>query len=146
MARRIRSALFLLTFLNATVHAFWKDCMHASTGISPSKGAFHRIGGHELRLGLDLVGEKTRRVAGDRKHRNAGNPMTDGSQPLLTCDVWEHAYYTTTVMRGKIYWGVLEPGQLGLRDSIAGRIAFDSTGPAALAPPTTGYWQKTISP
>jgi Fe-Mn family superoxide dismutase len=24
---------------------------------------------------------------------NADNPMTDGSQPLLTCDVWEHAYY-----------------------------------------------------
>jgi Fe-Mn family superoxide dismutase len=24
---------------------------------------------------------------------NAGTPMTEGKQALLTCDVWEHAYY-----------------------------------------------------
>lgn len=27
------------------------------------------------------------------KTPNADNPLTDGKAPILTCDVWEHAYY-----------------------------------------------------
>ncbi len=33
------------------------------------------------------------------QYPNAGNPLTDGLNPLLTMDVWEHAYYLTNQNR-----------------------------------------------
>jgi len=42
---------------------------------------------------LGVAGERRRRKLSIAKESNAGNPMTRGLVPLLTFDVWEHAYY-----------------------------------------------------
>lgn len=43
---------------------------------------------------------------------NAGNPLRDGLKPLLTCDVWEHAYYIDVKNRRpdyiKNFWEILD--------------------------------------
>jgi Fe-Mn family superoxide dismutase len=90
-------------------HAFYWNCIAPHGGGAPSGaiaatiasdfGSFEKFveefkaaGGTQFGSGwawLVLDGGKLRVV----KTPNAGNPMTLGMTPLLTADVWEHAYY-----------------------------------------------------
>lgn len=53
------------------------------------------------------------------KESNAGNPLRDGLTPILTCDVWEHAYYLDTQNARpqylKNFWEVLDWNVIGER-------------------------------
>lgn len=50
---------------------------------------------------------------------NAGNPLTKGLTPILTCDVWEHAYYLTYQNKRPDYindfWSILDWEVIGSR-------------------------------
>jgi Fe-Mn family superoxide dismutase len=47
-----------------------------------------------------------------KQESNAGNPLRNGLTPILTCDVWEHAYYLGYQNRRvdyiKAFWDILD--------------------------------------
>jgi superoxide dismutase, Fe-Mn family len=50
---------------------------------------------------------------------NAGNPITKGLEPIMTCDVWEHAYYIDKRNRRPAYiddfWNLVDWETIGKR-------------------------------
>ncbi|MBM93635.1 MAG: superoxide dismutase [Fe] [Legionellales bacterium] len=94
-------------------HTFYWECLQPPQGQQPSETLRARI---EAQFGtledfkaqfnaaaqalfgsgwvwLTLTQDQTLTL---RSTRNADTPLTDHETPLLTCDVWEHAYYIDT--------------------------------------------------
>ncbi|MDY0076899.1 MAG: Fe-Mn family superoxide dismutase [Bacteroidales bacterium] len=92
-------------------HSFYWNCLSADGGEEPVSGklsdAIVRDFGSFAQFKLQfsqaaatLFGAGWAWLVSDRagklsivQESNAGNPLRQGLSPLLTCDVWEHAYY-----------------------------------------------------
>jgi Fe-Mn family superoxide dismutase len=90
-------------------HTFFWNCMKKDGGSSPSGevadkinaafGGFDKFKEEFKNAGATQFGSGYAWLVLDNgelkvvKTPNAANPMTSGQTPLLTCDVWEHAYY-----------------------------------------------------
>ncbi|MCB1736286.1 MAG: superoxide dismutase [Fe], partial [Gammaproteobacteria bacterium] len=91
-------------------HTFYWNCLSPNGGGEPSGALADAINGafgsfEEFKKQFSqtaittfgsgwawLVKDKDGNLA-LRSTSNAANPMTAGETPLMTCDVWEHAYY-----------------------------------------------------
>lgn len=91
-------------------HTFFWDCLspnggglptgNALTEIEKYFGSFDEFKGKFSNAAATLFGSGwvwlVRKPTGELEivqKSNAGTPLTDGNKPILTIDVWEHAYY-----------------------------------------------------
>lgn len=95
-------------------HSFYWNCLSAQHHLSPSESFQAVLSTHFGSLesfiesfsdqAIGQFGSGWAWLVVDPKDKtlaitttsNAGNPMTKGLIPILTCDVWEHAYYLDT--------------------------------------------------
>ena len=91
-------------------HTFYWNCMSPGGGGEPSgkladaikkafggfdkfKEEFSKVGATTFGSGWAWLVQRPDGALGLVSTSNAGTPITGSDRPLLTCDVWEHAYY-----------------------------------------------------
>ncbi|HPE99759.1 MAG TPA: superoxide dismutase [Bacteroidales bacterium] len=91
-------------------HTFYWNCLTPKGGGQPTGdlmdaivrdfGSFEEFQKQFTQAAATLFGSGWAWLSADEdgkliisQESNAGNPMRKGLEPLLTCDVWEHAYY-----------------------------------------------------
>ena len=118
-------------------HTFYWNCMKPQAGGEPTgalqeaiiknfgsfaefKEKFSNAAATLFGSGWAWLVRKPDRTLDITQESNAGNPLRSGSVPLLTCDVWEHAYYLDkqNLRPGYIadFWNLLD------WDAVAGRL------------------------
>lgn len=108
-------------------HSFYWQCLKPGTtepsgllmdSIRRSFGDFELFKQEFTRSALTLFGSgwvwlviNENGILSITQESNAGNPMRKGLKPLMTCDVWEHAYYLDKQNRRAEYvedfWNIL---------------------------------------
>jgi Fe-Mn family superoxide dismutase len=73
--------------------AFTRMLEQKFNGIDGLKRTFNSKGAELFGSGWVWLVKDARGELSIRKTKNAKNPLIMGEAPLLTCDVWEHAYY-----------------------------------------------------
>ena len=97
-----------------------------ATAINESFGSFAAFKEQFTKSALTLFGSGWAWLVKNREGKleivqesNAGNPLKDDHTPLLTCDVWEHAYYLDYQNKRPDYvqafWNVLDWDVIGKR-------------------------------
>ncbi len=91
-------------------HTFYWHCLSPNGGGEPTGklaeainkgfGSFAQFKEEFTKAALSAFGSAWAWLVVDKAQKlkivttsNAGTPMTDGLNAILTCDVWEHAYY-----------------------------------------------------
>ncbi|MBN2814061.1 MAG: superoxide dismutase [Bacteroidales bacterium] len=97
-----------------------------ATAINETFGSFAAFKEQFTKSALTLFGSGWAWLVKNREGKleivqesNAGNPLKSGHTPLLTCDVWEHAYYLDYQNKRPdyllAYWNVLDWDVIGKR-------------------------------